>query len=132
MMPKPKKFKVDPAPNGDEAIDAVISVMDEWFWAIEDGKANKRFPDPEGVAVSKEDADNIIAYIDWEIKREVTSSTHYFGVEHGMDVPADFNRLKGQARIAFAQALLVAKSKMGLERGMLGAFAFPTSYSIFG
>jgi hypothetical protein len=120
LMPKPKEYKVKPEPSNDPKIDYVIEVMDRWFWLLEDGLAQKHFPNPDGIKVSPELATAVIKYIDDNIYYEVSTHTHYFFTARGMDKPADFNRLKGQARIAFVQDVLEAKRRMGLPSKFLG------------
>jgi hypothetical protein len=90
--------------------------MDKWFWDLEDGKTENKFPSPFGIQVTMDEADEVIAYIDGQIDYEVTHNTHYFNIARGMDMPADFNRLKGMARIAFVQEILEAKTRLGLPR----------------
>jgi hypothetical protein len=132
-MPKPKSFSTPLFPSGDEAVDAVINIMDRWFWDIEDGRADNRFPSPNGLQVTMDEADEIISFIDKEISYEVNTHTNYFGDARGMDMPADFNRLKGLSRIAFVQEILEAKEKLRLPRGQkpVHGQGSPTSGSIY-
>lgn len=87
----------------------VIDVLEEWFWAIEDGSANQRMPDPDGEKISAGRIDALIDTIDKFIEGQVTYSAVYFankGKEtkgKPMNEPAEFNRLEGAAREAFAQ-----------------------------
>jgi hypothetical protein len=113
-MPRPKNF-----PRGESAtqdsIEAVIQVLDNWFWMIEDGTAQKRFPNPKN-KIPKKEVDEVISYIDKEIDYEVTQHTAYFGDGRGIHEKADFRRLKGTAREAFVQDVLAAKEKYGIPR----------------
>lgn len=126
-MPKnPEKFKIPVEKNSSPEINEVIDIMDKWFWWIEDGTADNRFPSPAGSQVTMEEADKVISFIDKQINHEVTTHVHYFGEQRGMDVPADFNRLKGLSRIAFVQELLDAKERLNIGRN--SAPLYPTAY----
>jgi hypothetical protein len=115
-MPKPKEFKVAPEPATNASVNEVIDIMDKWFWLIEDGKADNHLPNPTGMKVTMEEANQVIDFIDKEITYEVTTHKDYFGITRGIDTPADFNRLEGASRVAFVQQILEAKARLGLER----------------
>jgi len=91
-------------------IDAVIAVMDEWFWAIENGTSDKRRPDPKGIRYSKEDVDTLIKHIDDFTEREYTMHPTYRNFV-GKTHPAGFGRLKGASREAFVQAIRKVKAE---------------------
>lgn len=88
---------------------SIVGVLEDWFNAIEGGYADLRTPDPFGEKVSPEKADELIAVIDDYIAFELHEHPDFHaraGWESKgktMDMPADFNRLEGASRIAFAQ-----------------------------
>ena len=90
----------------------VIAVMEEWFWAIEDGSANLRMPDLTKPLPDR--VDEIIKVIDDRINYEIEFSSYYFrdvGMEtkeKPIDIGADFCRLQGLSRDAFVQDVLDA------------------------
>jgi hypothetical protein len=95
----------------------VIKVMDEWFWAIENGTAQKRRPDPQGQRYTEEEVDAFIKGIDDEFEHQINSAAKYHA-ETGLvtkgkpiDLPPEFNRLKGASREAFMQAIKKAKQE---------------------
>lgn len=117
-MPKPAKYLVDPHPAPTEAVEEVIQIMDRWFWELEDGLTDNKFPDdPDGIEVSEEEANRVIRYIDAETMYEARFHPDFFGKQRGITARAGFERLRGPARIAFVQEILEAKERLGLERG---------------
>lgn len=94
---------------------AVIGVMEDWFWAIENGTAQLRLPNPEGLQVSHEGVENIIRTIDEFFAEEFRRNPGWWarvGKEtkgKPIDMLPEFNRLQGASREAFVQALLWAK-----------------------
>lgn len=88
----------------------VMEIMDEWFWMLENGTAQSKHPDM-GDPISQQETEHIIKTIDDFILNEVTKYPGYFrrvGMytkDKTIDLPADFNRLEGGARLAFAQAV---------------------------
>jgi len=99
-------------------IEAVINCMDDWFWAIEDGTASKRMPDPSGKRYSKEEVDKTIGILDWEFQNELQGqfgAPRPYWTSQGMDMPPDFNRLQGMSREAFVQRMFETISKYRKE-----------------
>jgi len=94
-----------------EPVAQVIDVMEDWFQAIEAGTANKRLPDISGTRYTKEEVDDFIDRIDKFFESELSHHADYharIGIRTSgvpMNVPPEFNRLRGAAREAFMQAL---------------------------
>jgi len=111
-MPRPKNYLEGlghPVKTGNVKVDAIIALLDDWFWMIEDGVTDKRLPNPVGRKVTTEEADRLIKHLDDDAAKEVHNSGYW--EKRNIDLPPDFNRLKGLSRIAFAQAILEAKEK---------------------
>ena len=102
-----------------EQIDAVFAVLEDWFQAIEDGKADHRLPDPAFVlppgrpAITAE----LVAEFTRELDREM--DTDAFGVQgrkFGADASCEFHRLADPQRVALVQQLmgvLLTEEEMG-------------------
>lgn len=90
-----------------ENIMAVREIMCDWFDAMENGVAHKRFQDPRGPAVSLEEAERMIAEIDDDFNIEKNRWTG-LGVEAG----PDYFRLEPHAKIAFVQQILMTIKTM--------------------
>lgn len=94
---------------------AVISVMEDWFQAIEAGTAPDRMPDPKGERYPSRYIDKFIQVIDSFFAEEIKKNRDYWKGEgyikpqlkngKPIDSPPDFNRLQGMAREAFVQEL---------------------------
>ncbi len=102
-------------------VQEVIDVLEDWFKAIGDGSADLRVPSPFGMKVTEEQADRLIQVIDDYILYELYEHPDFHakaGIESKgkpMDIPADFARLKGLARIAFAQDVFMVTRKVYSE-----------------
>lgn len=99
-----------------DPVEEVTDIMEKWFDRLEDGTAKNFYPNPKGMKVSPAEADRIIKYIDFEINFELRVYTAWHG-NRGHDYPAEYDRLPGVARIAFAQEILEAKERLGIPRG---------------
>lgn len=94
-----------------ENIMEIRSLMSNWFDAMEDGTANKRFQDPRGPVISLEEAERMIAEIDDDFNIE---SNRWRGL--GVEAGPDYFRLEPHAKIAFVQQILMTiKSISQLE-----------------
>jgi len=102
-------------PRGDPArlpdMEPIIQLMDNWFWAIEDGSAQRRVPDVNGERYPEWRVNSFIRDLDYYCSYQISASPHYFTTERGIDVPPEFDRLQGAAREAFMQALKLAKKR---------------------
>jgi hypothetical protein len=83
-------------------VDKVIAVLEDWFQSIEKKTSHLRLPDPDYKMYTDEEADKLIRYLDDYFHTEVETHPTYWG-DKGIDMPADFYRLKGRARIRFMQ-----------------------------
>ena len=93
------------------ATKAIIALLEEWFWAIESGTANNRYPGLD-CSVSQEKADNLVEIIEGFIEEEIkTHPSHW--ARKGKDAPPDFRRLAPHARRAMAEQLV----EVFLEKG---------------
>ncbi len=103
-----------------EEADIVISVMEDWFWAIERGEVNKRMPDVLGERWHSSEVDRVITHIDDFFDNELKMHESYWqmqGVDSkgvGIDTPPEFKRLTGLSRVAFVQQVKAAKGKAKL------------------
>jgi hypothetical protein len=98
-----------------ERVQRIIDILDDWFWAMENGTANDRLPDPDGAHYSEEYIDGFIRLIDGFFENELRKHARYWQgkdfqkptLKHGkaIDIPPDFNRLKGLSREAFVQEI---------------------------
>ncbi len=99
----------------DDYVVEFIALLDVWFWKIE----NKviALPNRTGKRYDEETCNKLIIYIDDFIKNEVVSHPQYWKNEGAkskgvdIDTPADFNRLEGISREAFAQEVYTLKEK---------------------
>ncbi len=102
----------------DEALsEAIIDVMDEWFWAIEDGSANQRTPDLDGRRFSEQECDELIHLIDDYSDAQLALG---WGKNKGIDVGPGFERLEGSAREAFTQDVYRVCAAVAPAINMLG------------
>lgn len=97
-------------PSNSDTVNRVIEVMEEWAWAVEDGTANNRLPNPSDTPIPEKEVNTVIAWIDECLEYEIKTQKVYFGEKRQIYHPWDFNRLKGASRMAFVQALKKAKN----------------------
>ena len=83
----------------------LIEVLEEWLQAIWDGTANYRLPTGEyDEEVDPDDADSLInAIMDW-YREEFNINRRYWNEQGIYEIP-NYTRIKGKARVAFAQEL---------------------------
>ena len=92
---------------------AVCAVLEDWFWAMEDGLADLRLPDPAYVRPggkppwTGEDVDRIIAAIDEEYGKEFATSGAWARIA-GCNAGPGFERLAPAQRLALVQQLATA------------------------
>ena len=97
-----------PPGHANPGVAAVISLLDDWLFAIEDGTVYLRQPDHNYVRCSgkplwtEEELDKLIRDIDAEIDIEVTRAP---GTAVGAKAGPGFHRLAVPQRLALVQAL---------------------------
>ncbi len=98
----------------------VIAKLDEWFWLIENGQADKRLPDPFGKRYDTAEVDEKFDLIDAFIDNEIDGHPSYW--EQGghmqlygvINAHADFRRLENPAaREAMIQDLMTVCEEWG-------------------
>ena len=82
----------------------VIGVLQDWFEACEQGRANERYPSPRSM-VAEEEANRLIEVIDRFFEEELSSRPEYWREQKGVDAPPQFSRLESHARRALAEDL---------------------------
>ncbi len=108
-----------------EKAQRIIDILDEWFWAIENGTANRRRPDPDGQRYDADYVDNFIRTVDEFFKDELRRNARYWRGEvikkpdlksgKPIDIPPEFNRLEGAAREAFVQEVKLMTKWLDIE-----------------
>lgn len=72
-------------------VDAVTAVLEEWFWSIEEGSAQHRFPDPDYVITRDWDQAKIDRIVEWALDE------YYDTQVHSVDSTGKMNYLAGWA-----------------------------------
>lgn len=89
-------------------VQRVREVLEDWFWAMERGEVDGRLPDPGfPVEITGEMADLVVREIDEGYERELRTWAHK-PEAGGYQLGPGFGRLKGEQRVALAQALWAA------------------------
>jgi len=112
----------------------VIDLLEQWFKDIESGIANTRLPDFDGKRYSEEECDRLIKLVDDLIDNEINMHPGHWDFigrqTKGTPITqgADFNRLQGLAREAFAQAVYAKIEEVFRPRENLAAPVSNTPY----
>ena len=94
----------------DARIDMLVLCLQSWFDAMEAGVTDKRFPNLDEPAPSKEKVNAFIERVDGFFETELKKNKEYWA-DKGRDMPPEFNRLQGAARLAFFQDYYRVKGK---------------------
>ena len=85
-----------------EYVQKIRKILNDWFYAIEDGSVRHKFPDTTyPTNITHEIADEVIKNLDEQFDRE-----KYWAIDTcGYDSGPDFYRLEPQQRIAMCQEI---------------------------
>ena len=92
-----------------QQIEAVFTILEDWFQAIEDGTAEHRLPDPNFQSPPGRPAitDELVEEFIKELDREM--DTDAFGAQgrkYGADATCEFHRLAHPQKVALVQQLM--------------------------
>lgn len=116
------RVPVTPHPTGHDIpkVAAVVSVLHDWFRAMEEGTHTSRFPDPNYIRRNNrppwtdEEVDKVIEALDHEIRYEMDQRPNYWA-ERGYDIPTDFSRLDKLQRRALVEQVDNALRESGIR-----------------